>query len=186
MSQGVEWAAHTLLNLAWSGTGELVPVAKLAEGNDLPRPYLNKQLQQQVKAGLLTSVPGARGGFLLARPAESITLLDVFDAIEGTDPLFRCTEIRQCGAVGVRTACDFTTACAVKTAMGRAEQAWRGALATQSLADVRAEADTRPVHEPDGTPRPGPAAPAPRAVCRPRRSTPRAAKPPAEEIGVAA
>ncbi|MFB9467377.1 RrF2 family transcriptional regulator [Streptomyces cinereospinus] len=142
MSRGVEWAVHTLLNLAWSNTGEPVSVATLAEGHDLPRPYLNKQLQQLVKAGLLASVPGARGGFLLARPAESITLLDVFDAIEGSDPLFRCTEIRQCGTVGIRTACDFTTPCAVTSAMGRAEEAWREALAAQSLADVRAEADT--------------------------------------------
>ncbi|WP_411072510.1 RrF2 family transcriptional regulator [Streptomyces sp. cmx-4-25] len=142
MSQGVEWAVHTLLNLAWSDTGEAVSVATLAEGHDLPRAYLNKQLQQLVKAELLDSVPGARGGFLLARPAESITLLDVFDAIEGTDPLFRCTEIRQCGTVGTRTACDFTTACAVKTAMGRAEEAFRGALAAQTLADVRTQADT--------------------------------------------
>lgn len=146
MSQGVEWAVHTLLNLAWSGTGEPVSVATLAEGHDLPRAYLNKQLQQLVKAGLLVSLPGTRGGFLLARPAESITLLDVFDAIEGTDALFRCTEIRRCGTVGVRTACDFTTACTVKVAMGRAEEAWREALAAQSLADVRAEADMHAPH----------------------------------------
>ncbi|MGW4274530.1 RrF2 family transcriptional regulator [Streptomyces seoulensis] len=141
MSQGVEWAVHTLLNLAWLGDGEPVSVATLAAGHDLPRPYLNKQLQQLVRAGLLASVPGARGGFRLARPAASITLLDVFDAIEGDSPLFRCAEIRRCGTVGARTVGGFSTACAVKTAMGQAETAWRQALAGQTLADVRARAD---------------------------------------------
>ncbi|MFC8226385.1 RrF2 family transcriptional regulator [Streptomyces sp. NPDC057287] len=141
MSQGVEWAVHSLLNLAWLGDGEPVPVATLATGHDLPRAYLNKQLQLLVKAGLLKSVPGARGGFLLARPEESITLLDVFDAMEGDAPLFRCAEIRQCGSVGARTGGDFSTACAVNSAMGRAERAWRQALAEQTLAEVRASAD---------------------------------------------
>ncbi|MEU2246651.1 Rrf2 family transcriptional regulator [Streptomyces sp. NPDC019224] len=146
MSRGVEWAVHTLLNLAWLGSGEPVPVATLAAGHDLPRAYLNKQLQQLVKAGLLESLPGTRGGFLLARPAESITLLEVVDAIEGESTLFRCAEIRQCGTVGARSVGGFTTDCAVKTSMGRAELAWRNALAEQTLADVQAEADA---HAPD-------------------------------------
>lgn len=141
MSRGVEWAVHTLLNLSWLGEDTPVSVATLAAGHDLPRAYLNKQLQQLVRAGLLESLPGARGGFVLARPAESITLLEVFDAIEGDSTLFRCAEIRQCGTVGARTPGDFATDCAVKTSMGRAERAWRDALAEQTLADVQAEAD---------------------------------------------
>ena len=94
---------------------------------------------------MLTSEPGAQGGFRLARGLESITLLDVVDAIEGNegnDGVFRCMEIRQCGTVA---ACigdaDYSAPCAVMIAMGRAESAWRAALAAQSLAAVRAEAD---------------------------------------------
>jgi Rrf2 family protein len=142
LSQGVEWAVHALLNLAWAATDCPVPTAALAAGHDHPPAYLNKQLQRLVKAGLLTSEPGAKGGFRLARGLESITLLDVVDAIEGPDPLFRCREIRQCGTIAVETsASDFTAACAVKTAMIRAQSAWRAALGAQTLAAVRAEAD---------------------------------------------
>lgn len=138
MSKGVEWAVHTLLNLAWVDNGRPVATAQLAAGHDLPGPYLHKQLQALVRAGLLESVPGARGGFLLARAPEAISMLDVVLAIEGDQPLFRCTEIRQCGLVGAECSGpdDFTLPCAVKSALGRAETAWREALAAQSLADV--------------------------------------------------
>ncbi|MEU6440849.1 Rrf2 family transcriptional regulator [Streptomyces sp. NPDC047046] len=141
MSKGVEWAVHTLLNLAWADHGEPVSTARLAAGHDLPGPYLHKQLQALVRAGLLESVPGVRGGFLLARAPEAVSMLDIVLAIEGDEPLFRCTEIRQCGLIGTQCAGpdDFARPCAVKTALGRAEAAWREALAAQSLADVGRE-----------------------------------------------
>ncbi|HWN35632.1 MAG TPA: Rrf2 family transcriptional regulator [Pseudonocardia sp.] len=43
-------------------------------------------------------MPGARGGFRLARPADKITLMDVVTAIEGLEHAFRGTEIRRHGA----------------------------------------------------------------------------------------
>ncbi|WP_409470983.1 RrF2 family transcriptional regulator [Streptomyces sp. HC307] len=140
-SKGVEWAMHTLLNLALLGDGEPVTTAQLAAAHDLSASYLNKQLQLLVKAGLLESVPGARGGFRLARPLEAMSALDVVLAVEGDEPLFRCTEIRRCGTIGERCPeASFAQSCAVKVAMGRAEAAWRKALAEQSLADVQAAA----------------------------------------------
>ncbi|MGS2641945.1 Rrf2 family transcriptional regulator [Streptosporangium sp. LJ11] len=140
--KGVEWAMHTLLNLAWLGDGEPVATAQLAAGHNLSASYLNKQLQQLVKGGLLESVPGARGGFRLARPLAAVSVLDVVLAVEGDAPLFRCTEIRRCGTIGERCPeAGFAQPCAVKTAMGRAEAAWRQTLAEQSLADVQAAAE---------------------------------------------
>jgi Rrf2 family protein len=142
LSQAVEWALHALLNLAWAGDDRPVSTATLALGHDHPPAYLNKQLQRLVKAGLLTSEPGAQGGFRLARGLQSITLLDVVNAIHGTEPLFKCAEIRQCGSIGAgSSASDFTAACAVKTAMAQADTAWRAALGAQTLADVRASAE---------------------------------------------
>ncbi|MFD5569548.1 RrF2 family transcriptional regulator [Streptomyces cadmiisoli] len=137
-SKGVEWAVHALINLAWLQEAP-VATAQLAAGHDLPPSYLNKVLQQLVRAGILESLPGARGGFRLARPLETVSMLDVVVAIEGDEPLFRCAEIRQCGTIGERFPdSSFTRPCSVKSAMGRAEAAWRKALAEQSVADVQA------------------------------------------------
>ncbi|MCW2643657.1 MAG: hypothetical protein JWP76_5963 [Dactylosporangium sp.] len=138
LGEGVEWGLHCCLTLAWLGDEEPVPTAKFAAQFELPAAYLNKRLQALVRAGILTSNPGARGGFRLARPPEKITLMDVVAAIEGPDPAFRCTEIRQRGAGADAPARLFQRSCSVAAAMGRAELAWRRELAAQTLADVMA------------------------------------------------
>jgi len=50
---------------------------------NIPLEYLLKILQQLVKANVLHSKRGPRGGFLLARPAKKISMLDVIEAVEG-------------------------------------------------------------------------------------------------------
>lgn len=141
MSQGVEWALHVLLTFAWLDDDEPVSTARLAEQHGLPVAYLNKQLQALARAGLLESVPGARGGFRLARTPPAITLMDVVVAIEGPDDAFRCAEIRRRGMGQDMPRSAFRAPCAVHASMQRADLAWRGALADQTVADVRAEAD---------------------------------------------
>lgn len=140
MSEGVEWGLHCCLTLAWVGDEEPVAKAKLATWFDLPPAYLNKMLQALVRVGILSSTPGARGGFRLARPPERITLMDVVTAIEGPDDVFRCTEIRRRGEGADAPAREFRRACGIATAMRRAELAWRRELAAQTLADIMATA----------------------------------------------
>jgi len=141
MGQGVEWALHVLVTLAWLGDDEPVTVARLAKGHDLPSAYLNKQLQALARAGIVESTPGARGGFRLGRPASSITLMDVVAAIEGTQEAFRCTEIRQQGVGTDLPRSTFDAPCAISASMRRAELAWRRELASQTIADIQAEVD---------------------------------------------
>lgn len=141
MNEGVEWAMHVLLALAWAGDDRPVPTAQLASSYDLPQAYLHKQLQALARAGILESLPGAHGGFLLARPPEKITLMDVVAAIEGDEPAFACTEIRRKGMGEDAPKSAFRHTCAVNAAMKRAELQWRKSLASQTIADVRAAAD---------------------------------------------
>src|SRR6478752_1644047 len=83
MGRGVEWALHSCVNMSWTPPGEAVNSARLAAFYRLPAAYLNKQLQALVRAGILTSVSGPRGGFHLARRPENITVLDVVQALAG-------------------------------------------------------------------------------------------------------
>lgn len=142
MSQGVEWTLHVCLTLAWIEDDEPVKVSQLASSHGLPAAYLNKQLQALTRAGILESVPGARGGFRLARPPSKITLMDVVAAIEGTQDAFRCTEIRRQGAGADLPRSHFDAPCAISTSMRRAELAWRRELASRTIADLRDEVDS--------------------------------------------
>ena len=136
MSQGVEWALHSCLTLAWLANEGPVPTSTLAAAFDLPSQYLNKFLQALVRAGLLTSVAGAKGGFRLARSPKDVSLLDIVIAIEGDDWAFRCTEIRQQGAGCTAHKREFSHPCGIAAAMRKAEEAWRSELAKQTLADL--------------------------------------------------
>jgi Rrf2 family protein len=140
LSEGVEWTLHCCVTLGWLDTDKPVSTAKLAATFDLPPAYLNKRLQALVRAGILTSTPGARGGFRLARPPEKITLMEVVAAIEGRENAFRCTDIRRRGAGAERPAHEFQRQCVITTAMRKAELAWRRELASQTLADMMATA----------------------------------------------
>ncbi|MFC3965639.1 RrF2 family transcriptional regulator [Nocardia jiangsuensis] len=136
MSQGVEWGAHCCMLIGWLGSEQAVPTARLAEAFDLPTAYLNKCLQALTRAGILTSTPGARGGFRLARPFDQVTLLDVIVAIEGPDDAFHCSEIRRKGMGAQRPVEDFLQPCGISRAFRQAELNWRKELATQTLADL--------------------------------------------------
>ena len=62
IGEGVEWGAHVCLLLDWLGPDATVPAVKLAAAFELPAPYLNKQLQLLVRAGILESTRGGNGG----------------------------------------------------------------------------------------------------------------------------
>lgn len=140
MSEGVEWALHSCLNLTWLPAGEAVPTAQLAAFYGLPAAYLNKQLQALARGGVLSSISGPRGGFRLARNPERITLLDVVVAIEGPDEAFRCEQLLKNGP-GADRDVDYRQACLVSKAMRRADLAWRRELAGQTLADLKAQVE---------------------------------------------
>jgi len=55
----------------------------IAKEYNIPLDYLVKILQHMVKAGILNSKRGPRGGYTMGREPEKITLLEVFEAIDG-------------------------------------------------------------------------------------------------------
>ncbi|WP_327290023.1 RrF2 family transcriptional regulator [Streptomyces sp. NBC_01198] len=133
LSGGVEWALHCCVVL--TSATEPVPAARLAELHDVSASYLAKQLQVLSRADLVHSVQGKAGGYALTRPPAEITVLDVVTAIDGPQPAFVCTEIRQRGPLAAPPeAC--TRPCAISRAMATADAAWRAALQAISVADL--------------------------------------------------
>jgi Rrf2 family protein len=150
MSEGVEWALHCCLNLTWVESGEAMTAVQLAAFYELPAAYLNKQLQALSRAQILTSTPGPRGGFRLARPPEQITLLDVVTAIEGPGEVFRCEQVLRKGPAG-REDVDYRKACLISQSMRQAELAWRRELAGQTLADIKGRVERQAPGTPHAT-----------------------------------
>jgi Rrf2 family protein len=135
LGQGVEWALHCATLLALVPEGQAMPASKLAEFHGVPSAYLSKTLQDLARAGVIRSIPGRRGGYRLGRPLTEITVLDVVEAVDGSESSFRCTEIRRRGPARVPER-QYTPVCAIADVMHRADAAWREELRRTTLADL--------------------------------------------------
>jgi Rrf2 family protein len=83
LSRACGYALCALTYLARHEVGGWVASHTIAEAQGLPGGFLLKVLTPLVEAGVLRSDRGLGGGFRLARPARSITLLEVLEAVEG-------------------------------------------------------------------------------------------------------
>ncbi|SRR5258708_3868456 len=135
LSEGVEWGLHCVLVLATLPLEATVPTKFLAEYHGLSETYLSKHLQALAAARIVESVPGPKGGYRLVRAPGEITLLEVVEAIDGSEGTFRCLEIRQNGPCSSEPAA-YRLPCGIHVAMARADKAWREALRSQTLAEI--------------------------------------------------
>jgi Rrf2 family protein len=78
-----ETAVRVLAHLATRSDDRPVPLRELGEAVGGSSTYLAKTVNDLVRARLLLSFRGARGGVVLARASERITLLDVVEAVQG-------------------------------------------------------------------------------------------------------
>ena len=78
-----DYAVRAAVELAAVGTGDPVKAEQIAEAQSIPLNFLENILAELRRGGIVESRRGAAGGYLLARPAEEITLADVIRAVEG-------------------------------------------------------------------------------------------------------
>lgn len=82
MSDAAALAVHAAAVLA-AASGSRRSTREIAETLSASEAHLSKVLQRLNRVGLVRSVRGPRGGFSLARDPGDITLLEVYEAIEG-------------------------------------------------------------------------------------------------------
>ena len=83
LTRSVGYALVAVGHVAKSEAGQPVLAKDIAKKYKIPLDYLLKILQQMVRADVLRSIRGPRGGFLLARPASRINLLQIIEAVDG-------------------------------------------------------------------------------------------------------
>ena len=87
------YALRLMIDIAKQGeVGSLVTMRQAAEREGLSVKYLEQLGGALVKADVLKSVRGVSGGYLLARPADEITVGDILRATEGSSAPVACVE----------------------------------------------------------------------------------------------
>lgn len=76
------YAVVAMAELARSGNRP-VPIAQVAERRGMPVQFLEQLFSTLRRDGLLTSQRGVKGGYLLARPPEQITVLEIVQSLDG-------------------------------------------------------------------------------------------------------
>jgi Rrf2 family protein len=83
ISAKADYAVRAAAELAASGDGAPVAAEALARAQDVPHRFLEAILSDLRREGIVTSRRGARGGYVLARPADRVTVADVVRAVDG-------------------------------------------------------------------------------------------------------
>ena len=78
-----EYALRAIFDLALQRPGEPVKIASIARRQKIPQKFLELILSGLKQGGFVESRRGAEGGYLLARPAEAITVGEVYRYVEG-------------------------------------------------------------------------------------------------------
>ena len=98
LSQTAEYALRAIVYLA-GRDGKPVTAQNLAAAARVPADYLAKVLRVLGRTGIVLAQRGKRGGFSLARPAETLTILDVVNAVTPMPRIHTCPlRIRAHGA----------------------------------------------------------------------------------------
>ncbi len=136
VTQQLKYALYGVFDLAYHGGERPVPIHEIGERQSIPARYLEQIFQKLRRAGLVESKRGPRGGYVLARAPEAISVADVLRAVEGevlrtpecdglegaASPVFVWAEVRDgvCRALGTQTLADLCVE-AARRGLPRAE-----------------------------------------------------------------
>lgn len=90
LTRASEYALRGIQYLADKPVGTICMLAQISAVQDVPVSFLGKIFQSLTRANIVSSHRGAGGGFALSRPADSITLLEIIEAVEGPISLYDC------------------------------------------------------------------------------------------------
>ncbi len=128
LSTTSQHALRVLTVLACLPRGSWMLAQRLAEATCAPPKYLSKILVLLAKAGIVEAKRGIGGGYRLARPARTVSLAEVIQAVEGLN------WAKSCLLAGFR-ACTDEDGCPAHTQFKAIRDAWLAFL-TQTTLDA--------------------------------------------------
>lgn len=90
------YAVTSILDLALHQDTGPVPLASISARQDISLSYLEQLFAQLRRRGLVQSVRGPGGGYHLGKPADSISIAEVIDAVNETTDATRCGGTSDC------------------------------------------------------------------------------------------
>jgi Rrf2 family protein len=128
LSKKADYALIAMKHLAQRPDGASASAREIAEAYDIPLELLAKVLQRLVRARLLVSVQGTRGGYRLGRPAHTIAVVDVIQGVDGPVAVTACSTDDH--------NCDQYSKCSIRDPLWKIRSRIVDALNTVSVAEL--------------------------------------------------
>ena len=125
----VDYAVRALSYLAGQPSGQVISRADIEKSQDIPSFYLSKIMKDLVSGGLVRSHIGSKGGFTLAKAANTISIKQVYETVERPLVLMECLE------KGVDY-CSYCSVCSQKSIWQEAQNVLANFLAGVSIGDI--------------------------------------------------
>ncbi|HTN13705.1 MAG TPA: Rrf2 family transcriptional regulator [Sphingomonadaceae bacterium] len=133
ISNKAKYAFRALLAIASAPEGLALTSAEIARTHSIPHKFLEQILLDLKKAGILDSRRGKSGGYVMLRPADTISFGEVLRLFEGPLAPLPCLSrnaYRRCED------CVSEAACEIRREFGRAYDASRLVLDSRTIADA--------------------------------------------------
>ena len=129
-----EYGLRCLVLLANRGPDQPVTLADIGDGEGMSQPYAAKIMNLLRQAGLVDSVRGRYGGYVLVSPPHRIRLSDVFEAMG--EPLFGASHCDRFSSEDTERTCVHTGDCSVRDVWAGMNAIITGLLNQITLADL--------------------------------------------------
>lgn len=128
MSTRMRYGLRFILNLAEHYGNEPLFLKKISDEEEISEKYLSQIVLYLKKAGLITSIRGAKGGYVLAKKPKEISLNDVYDAIEGKMMILDCLKNQD--------NCNRSVDCVFRSVWGDINETIKLKLESITLSDI--------------------------------------------------
>ena len=128
LSTRSRYGTRAVLDIALHGDSGPVTLKEMSRRQDLSRKYLGQIINQLLTAGILESIRGPRGGYLLSRSPDQIRLGEIIRALDGSVAPSRCVE-----NPGV---CERNGNCAAREVWTRVKESVESVIDETTVADL--------------------------------------------------
>lgn len=128
LSSRTRYGMRAILELAIEYGKEPLQIKVIAEREDISNKYLEQLIAMLKASGLVRSIRGPRGGYMLAKPPEEIQLKEIFLTLEGPMVPAECLQHPEY--------CPRCTDCATRQIWQELQDAIFGVLESVTLADL--------------------------------------------------
>ena len=124
------YGLRAMIKLAKQAELESMPLANIAKQEKISLKYLERLFAILKKAGLIKSIKGASGGYLLAKSSKQINIYDIIKALEGKLNPFHCSEKNE------KIFCSKSCRCEAAKVLVKVEQAINATLKDIKLSQL--------------------------------------------------